>query len=128
MGRVAELASLGAALTFIIAIANRPARRGAVRVVRSGHSDVGLLRHLVYTVGRGILTMQTVEAIIDERGNVRLLEPVRLDKAHRALVTIIDDRPSEAVHDAALLSEQALAEDWNRPEEDEAWPPLQPAR
>jgi hypothetical protein len=27
-----------------------------------------------------------------------------------------------------LLSEAVLAEDWNRPEEDEAWAHLQPAR
>ena len=27
----------------------------------------------------------------------------------------------------ALLSERALAEDWNRPEEDAAWSHLQPA-
>ncbi len=28
---------------------------------------------------------------------------------------------SSAKHEIALLSEQALATDWNRPEEDEAW-------
>jgi hypothetical protein len=32
------------------------------------------------------------------------------------------------VHEAALLSEAALAEDWNRPEEDVAWSHLQQAR
>ncbi len=31
------------------------------------------------------------------------------------------------VSETALLSEAALAEDWNRPEEDEAWSYLQPA-
>ncbi|HLL14244.1 MAG TPA: TIR domain-containing protein [Pyrinomonadaceae bacterium] len=37
------------------------------------------------------------------------------------------DKPAEImVNEAALLSEQALAEDWNRPEEDEAWLHLQP--
>ena len=49
--------------------------------------------------------IKTVEAIIDEQGNVR---------------------PSEA--ESALLSEAALAEDWNRPEEDEAWLHLQQVR
>ena len=35
---------------------------------------------------------RTVEAVIDEQGNVRLLEPVRLPSAGRALLTILDDR------------------------------------
>ena len=68
--------------------------------------------------------IQTLEAIVDERGAVRLLEPVRLDRRHRALVLILTDEPS-AVHETALLSEAALAEDWNRPEEDAAWARLQ---
>lgn len=35
--------------------------------------------------------LKTVEAIIDEHGNVRLLEPVHLGPTRRALVTILDD-------------------------------------
>jgi len=30
------------------------------------------------------------------------------------------------VSESALLSEEALAQDWNRPEEDEAWSHIQP--
>jgi hypothetical protein len=71
--------------------------------------------------------IQTVEAIVDEHGAVRLLEPIRLDRSHRALVTILVDEPSN-VHETAFLSEAALAEDWNRPEEDVAWAHLQRAR
>ena len=37
-----------------------------------------------------------------------------------------EEAPS--VNDAALLSEAALAEDWNRPEEDAAWAHLQPGK
>ncbi len=70
--------------------------------------------------------IKTVEAIIDEQGNVRLLERVRPAGARRALVTILDESPSEA--DGAVLSEAALAKDWNRPEEDEAWLHLQQVR
>ncbi len=70
--------------------------------------------------------IQTIEAIVDERGAVRLLEPVQLDRRHRALVTILTDEPSEA-HETALLSEASLAKDWNRPEEDAAWSHLQQA-
>ncbi|HKG14653.1 MAG TPA: hypothetical protein VKB12_15100 [Pyrinomonadaceae bacterium] len=43
-------------------------------------------------------SVQTVEAVIDENGEIRLLEIVKLPEARRA-----------------------LAEDWSRPEEDEAW-------
>jgi hypothetical protein len=70
--------------------------------------------------------MQTVEAIIDQNGMVRLLEPVPLDSPKRALVTILDERPD--ANETALLSERALGEDWNRPEEDAAWAHLQPAK
>jgi len=67
------------------------------------------------------MMIRTVEAVIDEQGNVRLLEPVRLSSARRALVTILEDRPAAGDSESALLSEAALAEDWSRPEEDEAW-------
>ena len=68
--------------------------------------------------------IQTLEAVIDEQGNVRLLEPIRLGEARRALVMILEEQPTAGVSETALLSEQAL-EDWNRPEEDEAWSHLQ---
>ncbi len=71
--------------------------------------------------------IKTVEAIIDEQGNVRLLEHVRPGGSRRALVTILEERPSEAA-ESALLSEPALAEDWNLPEEDKAWSHLQQVR
>lgn len=70
--------------------------------------------------------IQTLEAVIDEDGNVQLLETVHLPEARRALVTILADEPA-GVSETALLSEQSLAEDWNRPEEDEAWSHLQEA-
>jgi hypothetical protein len=65
--------------------------------------------------------IKTVEAIIDERGRVRLLESVRLPAARRALVMILEERPVIPVPETALLSEPALAVDWNKPEEDTAW-------
>ena len=71
--------------------------------------------------------VQTFEAVIDEQGNVHLLEDVQLPEARRALVTILEE-PIADVPETALLSEQALAEDWNKPEEDEAWSHLQPVR
>jgi hypothetical protein len=72
--------------------------------------------------------IRTVEAVIDEHGNVRLLEAVHPSEARRALVTILDERPAAHPAESALLSEAALAQDWDRPEEDEAWAHLQPAR
>ena len=70
--------------------------------------------------------LQTIEAVIDEQGNVRLLEPIHLPTARRALVTILEYEPLVDLPETALLSESALAEDWNRPEEDAAWSHLQP--
>jgi hypothetical protein len=71
--------------------------------------------------------VKTVEAIIDEQGQVSLLEPVRLPAVRRALVTILEEEPLPCVAETALLSEASLAKDWNRPEEDEAWSHLQSA-
>jgi hypothetical protein len=72
-----------------------------------------------------VIMHKTVEAVIEPDGRVRLVEPVRVGRPRRALVTILDD---ESESETALLSEAALAEDWDRPEEDEAWQHLQPAR
>ena len=65
--------------------------------------------------------IKTVEATVDERGTVRLAEHVELPCPRRALVTILDEEPLPQLHEDSLLSERALAEDWNRPEEDAAW-------
>lgn len=72
--------------------------------------------------------LRTIEGVIDERGNVRLLEPVHLPAARRALITILEDPMAAGASENALLSEAALAEDWNRPEEDEAWSYLNQAQ
>lgn len=37
--------------------------------------------------------MQTVEAIVDKNGKVKLLSDVRLPKNRRALLTILDEEP-----------------------------------
>ncbi|OIP39003.1 hypothetical protein AUJ95_06070 [Candidatus Desantisbacteria bacterium CG2_30_40_21] len=67
---------------------------------------------------------QTLEAVTDEQGNVRLIEPVELPAGWRVLVTIID-KPKINVPETMLLSEYVLAKDWNRFEEDKAWLHLQ---
>lgn len=58
--------------------------------------------------------IKTVEAVIDEHGNVRLIGPVRPGVACRALVTISNERPVARASESALLSEAALAEDSHR--------------
>ena len=64
--------------------------------------------------------IRAIEAVVDEGGRVQLAEPVDIKGVHRALVIILDERPSEAM-ETAILSEQSLAADWLRSEEDEAW-------
>lgn len=72
--------------------------------------------------------IQTVEAVVDESGGVRLLQPVEISGSHRAILTILDEKYAPDLQETALLSEPALAEDWNRPEEDAAWSYLQPVQ
>ncbi|HOU11800.1 MAG TPA: hypothetical protein PKZ84_01670 [Anaerolineae bacterium] len=72
--------------------------------------------------------LQAVEAVIDKKGKVRLLSPIRFTAARRAIVTILDEEWYGGIAETALLSEAALAEDWNRPEEDAAWSHLQLAQ
>jgi hypothetical protein len=65
--------------------------------------------------------LQTFRGIIDQDGKLRLLEQVKLPKSRQVIITILDDEPSDELINLALLSEPALARDWERPEEDEAW-------
>jgi len=70
--------------------------------------------------------LRTIEAVVEADGRVRLLEPVDVRVPRRALLTILDEpADEEAANLPALLSEAAL-DDWNRPEEEQAWRHLQP--
>ena len=62
----------------------------------------------------------TIEAEVDDQGNFRPKEPLVLAPGSRVLVTVLEP----AVAETALLSEAALAADWQRPEEDAAWSQL----
>ena len=68
--------------------------------------------------------IQTVEAHIDEHGQIRLLEPITLSHPSRVLVTILP-ASSKELNEAALLSQGSLAVDWDREEENKAWAHLQ---
>ena len=62
----------------------------------------------------------TVEAEVDDQGNIRPKEPLVLTPGSRVLVTVLEPMLPET----ALLSEAVLAADWQRPEEDAAWSQL----
>jgi hypothetical protein len=68
--------------------------------------------------------LKAVEAIIDENGHVQLLEKIKIKGTHRAVITIFDETLEEK-NLTALLSEESLASDWEKPEEDKAWKHLQ---
>lgn len=70
--------------------------------------------------------VRSIEAIIDEQNNVRLLEFVPLAGARRAVLIVLDE-PAVNVPETALLSEPSLSEGWDRPEEDAAWSYLRQA-
>lgn len=55
--------------------------------------------------------IRTVEAVIDQQGNVRLLEPVQPGQSRRALVIIVDEQHKVLVLESAVHSEAALARD-----------------
>ena len=69
--------------------------------------------------------LRTIPAIIDQNGHIRFLEQVKLPSGRRVLITILDDESLTELEGTAQLSEKALAEDWNRPEEDKVWSHLQ---
>jgi hypothetical protein len=62
----------------------------------------------------------TIEAEVDDQGNIRPKGPVTIPPGSRLLITVLEADKSET----ALLSEAALGTDWNRPEEDAAWSDL----
>ena len=67
--------------------------------------------------GRLTAVLLTIEAEVDEKGNIRPKEPVSLPPGSRVLITVLEAEPTET----ALLSEAALSADWERPEEEAAW-------
>ena len=71
--------------------------------------------------------IKSVEAIIEPDGRVHIREPIHLRSRCRAILTILDEI-SDVIAETALLNEAALSEDWNRPEEEEAWSHLQEVR
>lgn len=100
---------------------------GADRARRRAYGYASRPEPRSVTVDAGVLEMlRTLNAVVDEHGNVRLLEAINLPAGRRLLVTVLaDGQPDD---EAVLLSEGSLAADWDRPEEDVAWSHLQRAR
>jgi hypothetical protein len=72
--------------------------------------------------GSGVNEMiQTYEAVVDQQGVIRLLEPAKLPPMRRVLITVLDEEPEASGLELALLSEPALSAEWLTPEEDAAW-------
>lgn len=65
--------------------------------------------------------LQTIEGIIDQNGELKILDNIQLPKSRRVIITILKEEPSDEALQLALLSESALARDWEQPEEDIAW-------
>ena len=72
--------------------------------------------------------VQTIEGVLEVDGSVRLLQPMQTTSPRRALVMILEESSAALPSETAILSERALATDWNRAEEDAAWSHLQPAK
>ena len=66
----------------------------------------------------------TYEALTDGQGNLCLPANIQLPEGCRVLITVLNELPKTQINDEALLSEQSLAEDWDKPDEDEAWASL----
>ena len=64
--------------------------------------------------------IQTVEAVINEQGVARLLQPVRVSAARRALVTILEETPALTGDDAAGADAPISMEEWGVPCNNEA--------
>jgi len=68
--------------------------------------------------------LKTIQIEIDPKGRIHPLEPLSRLPVGRALLILLPSSRDEP----ALLAEPALAEDWLKPEEDEAWAHLQPGK
>jgi hypothetical protein len=69
------------------------------------------------------MALRSIEVTVEKDGTVRLPGKMKLPARRRAILTILDE--PMPVAETALLSEAALAQDWDRPEEDQAWAHLQ---
>ncbi|MBE2225337.1 MAG: hypothetical protein IAF02_27625 [Anaerolineae bacterium] len=65
--------------------------------------------------------LQSIEGMTDQNGKLKIPGNINLPKSRRVIITILEEEPSDEAFNLALLSESALAKEWERPEEDKAW-------
>lgn len=65
--------------------------------------------------------IHTYEAVTDQTGTLRLLSPVTLPAQRRAFITVLDEEAEPSALETTLMSEAALAVEWDTAEEDKAW-------
>jgi len=73
-----------------------------------------------------IIMLKTVKAKINKEGEVRLLEPLKIDHEKNAIITILDDEidlNDQNANELIVLNEKSLAENWNS-EADSRWDTL----
>ncbi len=69
--------------------------------------------------------LQSFRAILDDHGQLHLLEHVNMPRRARVIVTVLDETSlDQASLENSLLSEESLAKEWLSPEE-EAWKHLE---
>jgi hypothetical protein len=68
--------------------------------------------------------VKSVEAAVDERGAVRLLEPITLTEARRAIVIVLDEPPRHECSMRAVGSEARSSPDTSEPSSDESLFPV----
>ena len=66
-----------------------------------------------------------MHCLIEEITKKTAVLPENLQQEVLDFVEFISRKQLELLNETALLSEQALAEDWNHPEEEEAWAKFQ---
>ncbi len=70
--------------------------------------------------------LKTIEAVVEADSHIRVLERVDLIQGQRVLVTLLDDlQINKESIDSTMLSEKALAVDWDREDEEKVWSNLQ---
>lgn len=52
--------------------------------------------------------LQTIEAVIDENGILRILEPIELPKMRRVIITILNDEPTKEDFNLASQNQKII--------------------
>jgi len=69
------------------------------------------------------ITLKAIEATVSPDGRIQTADPLPFTQPTKVILTVAIDQDEDL--DLALASEAALAKDWNREEEDQAWASLQ---